>query len=113
MYKYDLIDGSVCELRSIGYETTAGSARDRWVVGIGQDYGYYALRSNSGSSVWEIQTPRKIKLMSERLHDAAMLYLRSHPHNHEPGADAMIADSRKLVHILYLASKPPLTNTEN
>jgi len=112
MYKYDLIDGSICELRSIVYETTAGSARDRWVVGIGQDYGYYALRSNNGSSVWEIQTPRRVKQMSERLHDAAILYLHSHPHDHEPWADAMIADSKKLVHILYLASKPPLTNTE-
>ena len=113
MYKYDLIDGSIYEMRSIVYETTAGSARDRWVVGIGLDDSFITLRSLEDTSIWEIQTPYKIKQMTERLHDAATLYLKSHPHDHEPWADAMIADSKKLVHILYLASKPPLTNTEN
>jgi len=109
MHIYDLIDGTVFQLIHIAYETNVGSANDRWVVGITENYNYVALKRADGSSIWERLTPREIKRSVERLHDAVSAYLR-HNTTVEPWALCMIADSKKLVHILYLCSKPPLVN---
>jgi len=109
MHIYDLVDGTVFQLIHIAYETNVGSANDRWVVGITENYNYVALKRADGSSIWERLTPKEIKRAVERLHDAVTAYLR-HNTAVEPWALMMIADSKKLVHILYLCSKPPLVN---
>jgi hypothetical protein len=111
MHIYDLIDGTVYQLRHIVYETNIGSANDRWVVGITENYNYVALKRADGSSIWERLTTRDIKRAMERLHDAVTAYLR-HNTSVEPWALMMIADSKKLTHILYLCGKPPLIKKE-
>jgi len=109
MHIYDLVDGTVYQLLHIAYETNVGSANDRWVVGITENYNYVALKRAHNSSIWERLTPREIKRAVERLHDCVTLYL-THNTTVEPWALMMIGDSKKLVHILYLCSKPPLVN---
>ena len=110
MHSFDLVDGTVYQLRHIVYQTNVGSANDRWVVGITENYNYVALKRPDGSSIWERLTTRDIKHAVERMHDAVTAYLRHNASSVEPWALMMIADSKKLVHILYLCSKPQLVN---
>ena len=107
MHIYDLVDGTVFQLIHRVYETNIGSANDRWVVGITENYNYVALKRADGSSIWERLTTKEVKQSVERLHDAVTAYLR-HNTSVEPWALMMIADSKKLTHILYLCGKPPL-----
>jgi len=109
MHSYDLVDGTVYQLLHIVYETNVGSLNDRWLVGITENYNYVALKRADGSSIWERLTPKEIKHSVERMCDAVTAYLKYNKQI-EPWALCMIADSKKLVHILYLCSKPQLVN---
>ena len=109
MHSYDLVDGTVYQLRHIVYQTNVGSANDRWVVGITENYNYVALKRADGSNIWERLTLKEVKKSVERMHDGVTAYLK-HNIAIEPWALLLIGDCKKLVHILYLCSKPQLVN---
>jgi len=77
MHSFDLVDGTVYQLRHIVYQTNIGSANDRWLVGITENYNYVALKRADGSSIWERLTTRDIKHAVERLNDAVTEYIRN------------------------------------